>query len=94
VPAYLAFGANDAFFPPPAGDQQRDLFSGSHDVTLATFPNTGHGLFLERTRFEVRGSISSWLRRHRLAIPTASAARHHRTRRHRRHARTHRPHGA
>jgi pimeloyl-ACP methyl ester carboxylesterase len=62
VPVLLAFGKQDAIFPPPDGELQKALYTGSKDVTLLQVNNTGHALQLERTAPASRAAISDWLR--------------------------------
>jgi pimeloyl-ACP methyl ester carboxylesterase len=63
-PVLLLFGTSDAVYDQPAaGEQQRDAFSGSDDVTLRFFAGTGHALALERAAPAIRGAVSRWLAR-------------------------------
>ena len=62
VPVLIFFGLNDALWPPPAGERQRSLFTGSNDVTLLEIPETGHMMMLEQTAPTFRASLSDWLR--------------------------------
>jgi len=62
VPVLLLYGLGDALFAQPqAGHDQRALFTGSHDVTLAFFPGAGHALTLQRSAPAVRRRVSDWL---------------------------------
>ncbi len=61
VPVMLVFGANDALFPPPAGQLQRLHFFGSHDVTFVQIPDTGHAVTLGRTAPTLIVQLSHWL---------------------------------
>jgi pimeloyl-ACP methyl ester carboxylesterase len=62
VPVLLLYGLGDALFNQPlAGYDQRRLFTGSRDVTLAFFPRAGHALLLQRTAPDVRARVSGWL---------------------------------
>lgn len=62
VPALLLYGTSDAIYEQPsAGEGQRDLFSGSDDVTLRFFENTGHALTVERSAPTVRNVVAEWL---------------------------------
>lgn len=61
VPVLLMEGANDALFPPPAQQQQKGLFTGSHDVTQITLPDTGHAIALGRTAPQFRATVADWL---------------------------------
>ena len=63
VPVLLVFGGRDAIFPPPAGERQRALFTGSRDVTLVELPDAGHALQLGRSAARARSVVASWLRR-------------------------------
>lgn len=62
VPVLIAMGDHDAIFPPPFGERQRALYTGSTDTTLVTLPNTGHAIPLERTAPAARAAVSDWLR--------------------------------
>ena len=63
VPVLLLYGTSDAIYEQPAaGESQRDMLSGSRDVTLRFFRGTGHALTLERRAPEVRGTVSRWLK--------------------------------
>lgn len=66
VPVLFVFGDKDAIFPPPSGENQRDLYRGSPGVTLITIPDAGHNVFLERTAPHARATVSSWLADHGL----------------------------
>lgn len=66
VPVLLVFGDKDAIFPPPSGDNQRNLYRASPDATLITIANTGHNIVLERTAPQARAKISAWLTKHGL----------------------------
>jgi pimeloyl-ACP methyl ester carboxylesterase len=61
VPVLLVFGRQDAIFPPPEGEQQSALFTGSHDVTLTYIENAGHMVMLQRTARAFRTTVSNWL---------------------------------
>jgi pimeloyl-ACP methyl ester carboxylesterase len=63
VPVLLVSGANDAVFPPPAGERQKAMFSGSANVSLVTIPDTGHALALERSAPQFRAAVAGWLQR-------------------------------
>jgi hypothetical protein len=60
------YADHDILFPASSGPGQRDLFTGSHDVTLATFAGAGHVFFIERIAPKVRATLSQWLTRHGL----------------------------
>jgi len=62
VPVLLLIGDHDVFFPPPDGEQEAALFSGSRDVTYHLLPTTGHYLQGERTASLARMIASAWLR--------------------------------
>jgi pimeloyl-ACP methyl ester carboxylesterase len=64
VPVLIAMGDHDAIFPPPSGERQRALYTGSSDTTLVTLPDTGHAIPLERTAPLARAAVSDWLRDH------------------------------
>jgi pimeloyl-ACP methyl ester carboxylesterase len=61
VPVLLVFGRQDAIFPPPEGEQQKALYTGSHDVTFTYIENAGHMVMLQRTAPAFRSTVSSWL---------------------------------
>ena len=61
VPVLLAFGNQDPQFPPPDGERQKALYSGSHDVTLVQLDDTGHAMQLGRTAPAARAAVSAWL---------------------------------
>jgi pimeloyl-ACP methyl ester carboxylesterase len=62
APVLLVFGNQDAIFPPPDGERQKALYSGSRDVTLVQLDRTGHALQLGRTAPLARAAVSRWLR--------------------------------
>lgn len=65
APVLLVYGRQDAAFNQPgAGQQQKSLYSGSHDVTLAFIDGAGQALALERTAPAFRRLISDWLSAH------------------------------
>jgi pimeloyl-ACP methyl ester carboxylesterase len=64
VPVLLVYGDEDALFPPPAGEQQRMLYRGTHDVSLLTLANTGHAVTLERAGPTLAVDTASWLQAH------------------------------
>ena len=63
APVLLVYGTKDAFFDDPrsAGASQRDLYSGSQDVTLAFVEGAGNALALERSAPHFRDLVSDWL---------------------------------
>jgi pimeloyl-ACP methyl ester carboxylesterase len=61
VPILLLFGEADRIFEPGAAERQRDAYSGSSDVTLRKFPDTGHALTLERAAPQVEDAVAEWL---------------------------------
>jgi pimeloyl-ACP methyl ester carboxylesterase len=61
VPVLLAYGDRDALFPPPAGQRQRSLYSGSRNVTLITVRDAGHAITLGRTAPTFRLAMLHWL---------------------------------
>jgi pimeloyl-ACP methyl ester carboxylesterase len=63
-PVLIVDGADDALFPPPAGDNEKLLFTGNPDVTLVTLPGTGHAVTLGRTAPRFRSVVGDWLRGH------------------------------
>jgi pimeloyl-ACP methyl ester carboxylesterase len=62
VPVLLALGDHDSLFPPPAGDDQKALFTGTKDIRLVTLPHTGNATSLERTAPAFRATVDGWLR--------------------------------
>jgi pimeloyl-ACP methyl ester carboxylesterase len=64
VPTLLVYGKQDALFPPPAGDLQKQLYLSSHDVTLVTLPGTAHAVTLERTAPVLQATMARWLHAH------------------------------
>lgn len=92
APVLIVEGANDAYFPPPAADMQRSMFTGSGDVTAVTLAGTGHALTLGRTGPQFAARVADWLNRRfpAPAKPAAPAAPHTPTRRarHRRNCRS------
>jgi pimeloyl-ACP methyl ester carboxylesterase len=61
VPVLVICGNQDALFPPPACQQQRDHFTGSADASAVFLDNTGHAVTLERTAKKFRTTVSAWL---------------------------------
>jgi pimeloyl-ACP methyl ester carboxylesterase len=61
VPVLLLFGDHDEFFPPPDGERQKALYSGSPDVTYELLPNTGHAMEIDGTAPTARAAVSAWL---------------------------------
>jgi hypothetical protein len=63
VPVLLVYGTKDAFFDDPrsAGAQQKGLYSGTSDVTLAFMEGAGNALALERSAPRFRDLVSRWL---------------------------------
>src|SRR5207245_8193819 len=67
VPVLLLYGLSDALFAQPsAGYAQRQLFTGTSDVTLRFFRGAGHALTLQRSAPQVRSVVSHWLDQRRL----------------------------
>jgi pimeloyl-ACP methyl ester carboxylesterase len=64
VPVLLMFGDHDAPFPPPAGANEKALYTGSHDVTYDLLAATGHAIPGERTAPTARALLSEWLHGH------------------------------
>jgi pimeloyl-ACP methyl ester carboxylesterase len=64
VPVLIVNGANDALFPPPDGNLEKQLFAGNHDLTQTTLPDTGHAVTLGRTAPRFRSVVGGWLRGH------------------------------
>jgi pimeloyl-ACP methyl ester carboxylesterase len=65
-PVLLMYADHDALFPASMGASQKARFTGSHDVTLATFAGAGHVFFIERIAPLVRATLSAWLTWHGL----------------------------
>lgn len=63
VPVLLAYGTDDASFTDPraAGEQQKNRFSGSDDVSTIYIEDSGGALALERTAPRFRRKVSRWL---------------------------------
>ncbi|MCW3014148.1 MAG: hypothetical protein JWO02_1240 [Solirubrobacterales bacterium] len=64
APVLIVTGANDALFPPPAGDVEKLLFFGNADLTQVTLPGTGHAVTLGRTAPQFRSVVGGWLKHH------------------------------
>ncbi len=71
VPVLLVFGDHDALFPPPAGQQQRSMYTGSRDVKLVTLRSTAHAVTLERSRHVFAATVRRFLRDHGFARTSA-----------------------
>jgi len=64
VPVLLLYGTADPVYQQPqAGQDQRNLFSGSKDVTLRFFAGQAHALTLERAAPDVQSAAAEWLAR-------------------------------
>jgi alpha-beta hydrolase superfamily lysophospholipase len=64
VPVLLLYGTADpAYQQPQAGQDQRNLFSGSKDVTLRFLAGQAHALTLERAAPDVQSTAADWLAR-------------------------------
>lgn len=63
VPVLVIIGEKDALFPSPAGPTQRDLFTGSDDVTLKRLSPSSHAVTVEETTPGLAAGISRWLDR-------------------------------
>ncbi|MDX6412557.1 MAG: hypothetical protein QOE91_2073 [Gaiellaceae bacterium] len=64
VPVLLLYGTADpAYQQPQAGQDQRNLFSGSKDVTLRFLAGQAHALTLERAAPDVQSAAADWLAR-------------------------------
>lgn len=61
IPVFLAYGADDALFPPPAETLQSGVYTGVDDFTSMTVPNMGHAMLVERSGIGLRREISDWL---------------------------------
>ncbi|NHC44014.1 alpha/beta fold hydrolase [Motilibacter aurantiacus] len=61
APVLVVSGGKDAIFPPPAGQAQAALFTGSAGVTQVEVPETGHNFTLERTHGQFETAVRSWL---------------------------------
>jgi len=60
----LAFGEQDPIFPPPDGQRQLALFSGSTDATLTMIPNAGHSPQIAHGAPIFRARVAQWLTKH------------------------------
>ncbi len=60
VPVLVIIGKEDALFPPPSGRTQRDLFTGSPNVTLKQLSPSGHAVTVEETAPQFSDAISRW----------------------------------
>jgi alpha-beta hydrolase superfamily lysophospholipase len=64
VPVLLMYGTGDAVYDQPqAGDDQRRLFTGGHDVTLRYFADQAHGPTFESRAAGVCATAADWLAR-------------------------------
>lgn len=73
VPVLLLFGEEDAIFQDGAAESEAQAFSGSDDVTLEQFPDSGHALAFEAAAADVRATLSAWLAERSPAAPEADA---------------------
>lgn len=64
VPVLVVAGGNDKLFPPPAGPNQAQLFTGASSVTQHTLADTAHAFTLERTHNRFTAVINRWLHYH------------------------------
>jgi pimeloyl-ACP methyl ester carboxylesterase len=64
VPVLLLDGANDQLFPPPGGELQSLLYTGSPSVTQMTLADTGHAMTLGRTEPQLESIVAGWLSAH------------------------------
>jgi pimeloyl-ACP methyl ester carboxylesterase len=64
APVLLVYGTGDpAYDQPKAGEDQRNLFTGSKDVTLRFLEGQAHGLVFEAKGPELRALAADWLTR-------------------------------
>jgi pimeloyl-ACP methyl ester carboxylesterase len=63
APVLVAFGQNDAIFPPPCQQLQAPLYRQSPAVTVATLPAAGHSLMLHLDAPVLHEALLAWLRR-------------------------------
>jgi pimeloyl-ACP methyl ester carboxylesterase len=78
VPVLLVYGNQDKVFPPPAGNQQKDRFTGTNDVTFVNLEGYGHSFTLERAENATGGlrhAVSDWLTEHDFSGPAPVGAR-------------------
>ena len=74
VPVLLLYGRNDATLAPGAADRQSRAYTGSSDVTTASFDNAGHALVLERVAPQVQATVAHWLSERGLGQPAGTQA--------------------
>jgi pimeloyl-ACP methyl ester carboxylesterase len=77
VPVLLLYGLNDPVMTSDGQHQQSQMYTGSGDVRTAYFDRTAHGMVLERSAPQIRGTVSRWLgeRGFGSETPAASAPR-------------------
>lgn len=63
APVLVAFGQNDAIFPPTCQQLQPPLYRLSPAVTVATLPAAGHSLMLHLDAPMLHAALLSWLGR-------------------------------
>ena len=69
VPVLLSIGAQDQIWTQDGWAQQKDHFTGSHDVTAVPIPNAGHFPMLERVAPQLRALVATWLSRRGFGAP-------------------------
>jgi pimeloyl-ACP methyl ester carboxylesterase len=74
VPVLLLYGKNDATLASDAADRQSKAYTGSSDVSTASFDNAGHAFVLERVAPQVQATVSLWLTKHGFAPPASAPA--------------------
>jgi pimeloyl-ACP methyl ester carboxylesterase len=66
VPVLIAGGDTDVAFTEDGMRRERDFFTGSDDVTVEIFENTGHFPMADLNAPVFRATLSEWLRTRRL----------------------------
>lgn len=61
APVLVILGKEDAIFPPPAGPDQRSLFTSSRRASLVELSPSNHSVTTEATAPQFAQSISDWL---------------------------------
>lgn len=73
VPVLLLYGRNDATLAPGAADRQSRAYTGSRDVSTASFDDAGHALVLERVAPQVEATVGLFLTERRFGPPALEA---------------------
>lgn len=69
VPILLLYGNNDATLAADAPDRQSKAYTGSSDVSTASFDNAGHAFVLERVAPQVEATAGLFLTKHGFGPP-------------------------